>query len=60
MDATTTQHAMFEEHALSAVLGFIENTEVGKRPIDEINKCDSWVTNRLDGKGGEGMVVAGG
>jgi hypothetical protein len=33
---------LFEDSAMVDMLGFLTNTEVGKKPAPETNKCDSW------------------
>lgn len=52
---------LFERAALVAMLRFIENTEVGKKPTDYLHKSDSWDIERLDqGEGGDVIGDEGG
>lgn len=39
---------MFANKTIIEVLQFIENTEVGKKPVGDANKNDSWDIERLD------------
>jgi hypothetical protein len=53
--------ALFREEATTAVLRFIEATEVGKKLDNGINKYDLWDVERLDqNEGGEEMDTGGG
>jgi hypothetical protein len=45
---STDLEAVFTEGAITAVLQFVESTEVGKRLSDDTNKGDSWDIHRLD------------
>jgi hypothetical protein len=53
---------LFEDNAMVDMLGLLTNTEVGKRPTPETNKCDSWNIERLDRSGDEesGAIEDGG
>jgi hypothetical protein len=44
---------LLEGNAMVDMLGFLTNTEVGKRPAPETNKCDSWDIERLNRSGDE-------
>lgn len=43
----TDVETLFEEVAITAVLRFIESTEVGRRLTGERSECDSWEIDRL-------------
>jgi hypothetical protein len=50
---------LFREEATTAVLRFIEITEVGKKQENSINKDDLWDADRLDQNDGEDEVDTG-
>jgi len=50
---------LFREEATTAVLGFIESTEVGKRLQNGMNKDDLWDIDRLDQNNGEDAMDIG-
>jgi len=50
---------LFREEATTAVLGFIESTEVGKRLENGMNKDDLWDIDRLDHNNGEDAMDIG-
>jgi hypothetical protein len=50
---------LFREEATTAVLRFIEITEVGKKQENSINKDDLWDADRLDQNDGENEMDTG-
>lgn len=51
--------ALFREEATTAVIRFIEATEVGKKLDNGIKKYDLWDVERLDQNEGEEEMVLG-
>jgi hypothetical protein len=56
----TDMEALFREEATTAVLRFIETTEVGKKLKNGMNKYDLWGDDRLGQNEGEDEMDTGG
>lgn len=55
----TDMEALFLEEATTAVLRFIETTEVGKKLENGMNKYDLWDVDRLGQNDGEDEIDTG-
>jgi hypothetical protein len=55
MQDQTHLGTLFERAATAEVLRFIEDKEVGKKPMDDTDKIDLWDIERLDAGDGEDM-----